>query len=114
MGACDTPPADGDFERDVRVFGDYWQDAAGRLARLPAKPDRDAARAAEAAVLLAATRESRERFLDVHAATLYRRLTDDMHRFVRVGPLVREAARLVPGLAPNAATLAAETALPQK
>lgn len=109
-----TPRTSGDFYRDASAYADYWRHAASALARLPARPLRDAAEAAEATGILAAAREARERFLDVHAGTVYRRLTDDLRRFVRVGPLVREAAALVPGLTPDAATLAAEAPLLQK
>ncbi|MGE0255115.1 MAG: enoyl-CoA hydratase/isomerase family protein [Alphaproteobacteria bacterium] len=114
MSGNGTPPASGDFDRDARAFGDYWRAAADRLARLPGRPARSASEAAEATTLLAATREARERFLDVHAGTVYRRLTGDLRRHVRVGPLAREAAALVPGLTPDAATLAAEAPLAQK
>lgn len=114
MTVNDAPRTSDDFARDVSSFANYWRNAAARLARLPARPHRDAAGAAEATGILAAAREARERFLDVHAGTVYRRLTDDLRRFVRVGPLVREAAALVPGLTPDAATLAAEAPLLQK
>ncbi len=45
---------------------------------------------------------------------LYRLLTDDFTKFIRVERLVRDAAAVVPGLVPDDETLARENALPQR
>src|SRR4051812_33455591 len=53
-------------------------------------------------------RAARKTYLATHAATLYRRLTQDYTRFLRVDELAYAAADLVPGLAPTRAQVAAE------
>ncbi len=105
--------ASGDFAADVAAFSGYWRDAAERLARLPAKPNRDAAACEQAESLKQAAREARFAFLRRHARTLYDRLTDNRARFVRIERLVYDAAALVPGLAPTQAEVAAEAELRQ-
>jgi len=105
--------ASGDFAADVAAFSGYWRDAAERLARLPAKPKRDAATHDAAESLKQAAREARFAFLRRHARTLYDKLTDNRARFVRIERLVYDAAALVPGLAPTAAQVAAEAELRQ-
>ncbi len=105
--------ASGDFAADVAAFSTHWRDAAERLSRLPAKPNRDAAAHDQAESLKQAAREARFAFLRRHARTLYDRLTDNRTRFVRIERLVYDAAALVPGLAPTEAQVAAEAELRQ-
>ncbi|WP_295133022.1 enoyl-CoA hydratase/isomerase family protein [uncultured Reyranella sp.] len=105
--------ASGDFAADVAAFSAHWRDAAERLARLPAKPNRDAAAYDQAEALKQAAREARFAFLRRHARTLYDKLTDNRARFVRIERLVYDAAALVPGLAPTQAEVAAEAELRQ-
>jgi len=105
--------ASGDFAADRAAFSAYWRAAAEALARLPAKPKRDAAAHQAAEALKQATRAARFAFLRRHAMTLYDRLTDGRRKFVRVEQLVYDAAGLVPGLAPTRAEVAAEAELRQ-
>ena len=105
--------ASGDFAADAAAFSSYWRDAAERLSRLPAKPNRDALTYEQAESLKQAAREARFAFLRRHARTLYDRLTDNRARFVRIERLVYDAANLVPGLAPTERQVAAEAELHQ-
>lgn len=57
---------------------------------------------------------SRKRFLAEQAEPLYRRITRDYSRFLRVADVVYEAAELAPGLVPTRAQVAAESARLQR
>ncbi len=107
------PAISGDFAADVVAFSKYWHDGAQTLARLPAKPKRDAATQQAAEDIKHRGRLMRYRFLAAHARTLYDRLTDSRRKFVRLERLVYAAADTVPGLAPTRAQVAAEAALRQ-
>ncbi len=111
--AAEAPVAVGRFEPDSAAFSAYWRRADEALARLPAKPKRDAGEAREAAAILAAARGARVAFLEAHVDTLYRRLTGDLSRYLRLEDLIFDAASLVPGLVPSRAALAREAALKQ-
>jgi (3,5-dihydroxyphenyl)acetyl-CoA 1,2-dioxygenase len=111
--AAEAPVGAGRFETDSAAFAAYWRRADEALARLPAKPKRNAGEAHEAAAVLEAARGARVAFLEAHVDTVYRRLTGDLSRYVRLDDLVFEAAALVPGLVPNRAALAREAALKQ-
>jgi len=104
----------GDFRRDVEDFSRQWRIGAELLAKFPPKPARSTAQASAAAAILHRDRTARERVLGVHAETIYRRLTADYTKFVRVERLVRDAAALVPGLVPDGRTLAQENGLDQR
>jgi thioesterase DpgC len=105
--------ASGDFSTDAARFSAYWRDAKQQLARLPAKPKRDAAAHDAAETLKQAARDARFAFLRRHARTLYDRLTDGRRKFVRVEQLVYDAADAVPGLTPPRAEVSAEADLRQ-
>ncbi|SKA10477.1 3,5-dihydroxyphenylacetyl-CoA monooxygenase [Enhydrobacter aerosaccus] len=105
--------ASGDFAADAASFSAYWRNQAARLAKLPPKPDRDAAAFDTAETIKQAARDARFAFLRVHARTLYDRLTNGRRKFVRLEQLVYEAADLVPGLAPTRAEVAAEAEVRQ-
>lgn len=105
--------AGGDFAADAAAFSTYWREIETRLARLPAKPKRDASAHDAAEGLKQAAREARFAFLRVHARTLYDRLTGGRRKFVRIERLVYDAADAVPGLAPTRAEVAAEAELRQ-
>jgi enoyl-CoA hydratase/carnithine racemase len=105
---------DGDYARDGEKFSRQWRLGAELLAKLPRKPARSQAQAAAAAAMLQRDRAAREKFLTAHAATIYRRLTDDLAKFKRVEHLVRDAAAIVPGLVPEATELAREDGVPQR
>jgi thioesterase DpgC len=108
-----APAATGRFEADSAAFAAYWRRADEALARLPAKPKRDAAQARAAAEILADARGARVRFLDAHVETVYRKLTGDLARYVRLEELIFDAAAPVPGLVPSREALAREAALKQ-
>jgi thioesterase DpgC len=103
----------GDFAADAAAFSSYWREQASRLARLPAKPKRNAAEFDAAEAIKQAAREARFTFLRTHARTIYDRLTDGRRKFVRLEQLVYDAADLVPGLVPTRADVAAEATLRQ-
>jgi thioesterase DpgC len=63
--------------------------------------------------ILEAARRARVAFLDAHIETVYRKLTGDLARHVRLDALIFDAAALVPGLVPSREALAREAALRQ-
>lgn len=105
---------DGDHHRAIDTFSRQWQLGTALLARLPAKPRRSPVEAAAAAAIIERDRAAREKFLGAHVQALYRLLTDDFAKFVRVEQLVRDAAARVPGLVPDDRTLGRENALEQR
>jgi len=109
-----APTRTGDYYVDRPRFSRFWQVSAELMARLPAKPLRNAAQAGAAASILAAAREQRERFLATHAEELYDELTHERTHFVRLEDLVFGAADAVPGLTPTRAQVAAEAQLLQR
>jgi thioesterase DpgC len=113
--AREEPPRDtGDFAGDCTRYSRFWRSSAALLARLPAKPARDAGEAQAAELIKQAARDARVRFLSAHAEGVYDRLTQKRSRFIRVEELVYDAASLVPGLVPTRAQVAAESALLQR
>src|SRR6185437_5738770 len=108
------PPLTGDFAADAAAGAKFWRGAADLLALLPAKPARSAAERAAGDLVADGARAARDSFLDRHVTTLYRHLTDDLTRFVRVDDLVYAAAALLPGIAPTRAAVRQEETLPLK
>ena len=108
-----APQATGDFAGDCARYSRFWESSAALLARLPAKPSRNAEQAQAAEQIKQAARDARGRFLSAHAEGLYDRLTQNRSRFIRVEQLVYDAAPFVPGLTPTRAQVAAESALLQ-
>ncbi|HUB94803.1 MAG TPA: enoyl-CoA hydratase/isomerase family protein [Stellaceae bacterium] len=111
---AEAPRAAADYASDAALYQRFWQKGETLLRRLPPKPARHAAEAEAAASILDALRQSRERFCDAHAVTLYRALTDELRRFLRVDALVEAAAAALPGLVPAPSSLAREPALAQR
>lgn len=108
-------PADtADFAGDCIRYSRFWKTSAQMLARLPAKPQRDASQLEAAEQIKRVARESRLAFLDAHAVAVYDKLTRNRTKFVRVEQLIYDAADLVPGLAPTQAAVDAELALMQR
>jgi thioesterase DpgC len=103
-----------DFGRDSEDSSQQWRIGAELLAKLPGKPARSEVQAAAAEAILTRDRAAREKFLAAYAGKIYRRLTGDLTKFIRVESLVHDVAELVPGLAPNRAQLAAEDSLAQR
>jgi enoyl-CoA hydratase/carnithine racemase len=102
-----------DLATDRNRYAIYWERSRALLAALPAKPRRKAAEERAATAILTAARESRERFLSVHAESLYEELTDRRSRLMRLEDLVFAAAAAIPGLTPSEEEVAAEAALNQ-
>jgi thioesterase DpgC len=100
-----------DFAADSRACSAYWELGAKLRKRLPKRTARNPDEAAAAALILRKERDLREQFLGLHVDELYGKLTARRAKFVRVEPLVAEAAKLVPGLTPGPEALAAEREL---
>jgi thioesterase DpgC len=109
-----VPTGTSDFEADRERYSQFWKLAAQQLARLPAKPKRNAQEREAAEELKTAARRARKRFAQAHASALYDRVTENGWKFVRVQKLVYDAAALVPGLTPTREEVAAESALAQR
>ena len=107
------PRERGDYDGDRRRYSQFWKSGDDLIRRLPAKPKRSEAEAAAAQSILAAAREQRERFLRIHADTLYNELTRNCTRFIRLEDLVFAAAEVTSGLTPTPAQVAAEAQLLQ-
>src|SRR5207244_13197739 len=72
----EEPPRDtGDFAGDCARYSRFWESSAARLARLPAKPARNADEAQVAERIKQAARDARARFLSAHVEGVYDRLT---------------------------------------
>lgn len=110
-----TAPADtDDFAGDSIRFSRFWQTSAQILARLPAKPARDALQTEAAEHIKRVSREARAGFLRAHSTTVYDKLTRNRSKFVRVEDMIYDAATLVPGLTPTQAQVDAESAQMQR
>src|SRR5450631_2443305 len=105
----DRPNVDNNFELDAAAFLRFWRMSADLRTKLPAKPARNKAQAATSSFIFQAERQARERFLDVHVETVYRKLTNNCRSFVRAEKLVGDAAALLPRLVPDAELLAQES-----
>ena len=108
------PGDTGDYATDRARYSRFWQASSALLARLPAKPQRNGLEGEAAEEIKRVARESRSRFLEVHAEHVYERLTDRCARFVRVENLVYDASNLVPGLTPTREQVAAESRSSQR
>ncbi|MFF9003553.1 (3,5-dihydroxyphenyl)acetyl-CoA 1,2-dioxygenase DpgC [Streptomyces achromogenes] len=83
------------------------------LAVLPESGARSPAQRAQIAAAHDAARALRVRFLDIHADTVYDRLTEHHRIHLRLAELVEAAATAFPGLVPTRQQLDAERSLPQ-
>jgi thioesterase DpgC len=104
----------GDYRRDVEEFSRQWRIGTEMLLQLPPKNSRSEAQAAAAAEITRRDRAAREKFIGVYVETIYRRLTDNFTKFIRVEHLVRDATAVVPGLVPNDSVLARENTFQQQ
>ena len=109
-----APARTSDLPADRAAYGAFWLQAAEQLSRLPAKPRRGAAEAATASEILGLARESRSRFMRVHARGVYDSLTAGRTVFLRLDELCRRAAAQYPGLVPGAKELEQESGLAQR
>jgi len=108
--AGETPAPTGDFAADRARFSAYWRRSRALLDRLPIKPKRDDKSARAADALHEAARAARTAFAEAHVETIYRRLTGDLTRYVRLETLIYDVAELVHGLVPSRAEVDAELA----
>lgn len=108
-----APARTTELASDRAGFGHFWQRSGELLARLPAKPKRNAEESAAAAEILALARDSRTRFMRAHARGVYDALTAKRGLYLRVDELCERAAKEYQGLLPDARALERETALPQ-
>lgn len=95
------PQVTGDYDGDAAAFSRFWLSGLEALDQLASKRERDEAARAVATTIIGTSREARVAFLQRHAPMLYRRLTHDLSRHVRVERLAYLAAAAVPGLAPT-------------
>ncbi|HET7850460.1 MAG TPA: enoyl-CoA hydratase/isomerase family protein [Pseudolabrys sp.] len=79
------------------------------MARLPKKSKRTQNQELAAEAIKALCRGTREEFLTRHVDALYRKLTQNFRKFVRVEDIVYEAAKLAPGLVPSRKEVDAES-----
>jgi len=107
------PRVSGNFKRDAAAGTKYWRGGADLLAKLPKKPKRTADQQMAADVIMQDCRRSREQFLARHADAIYRKLTKNHARFLRVDELAYDAAKLVPGLTPARKQVEADSELMQ-
>src|SRR5436190_21225773 len=113
-GWARTAPARAtELSTDKASFGHFWQRSTELLARMPAKPKRNADEAAAAAEILTLARESRTKFMRAHTRGVYDSLTVARNRFVRVDALCARAATEYPGLVPGDKDLARESGIAQ-
>jgi thioesterase DpgC len=109
-----TKPAfGGQLKRDIADGQKYWRDAAALLTKLPKKPNRSPEQQLAVEGILQASRRSREDFLTRHADAIYRKLTANHGRFLRVDDLCYGASKLIPGLVPTKKEVLAEAELMQ-
>lgn len=106
--------APGDLDRDARALSAWLLAGDALWRRLPSRPRRSPDEAATVAAVLDAQREARTRFARAHAGRIYRDLTADLARFVRLEDLVYRVADRVPGLVPTRAEVEAERRSLQK
>jgi thioesterase DpgC len=108
-----APARTTELASDRAGFGHFWQRAGELLARLPAKPKRNAEESAAAAEILALAHDSRTRFMRAHARGVYDALTAKRSLYLRVDELCERAAKEYPGLLPDARALEREAGIPQ-
>ena len=108
-----APARTTELSSDKAGFGHFWLRSAELLARLPAKPKRNADEAAAAAEVLALARDARTRFMRAHARGVYDALTAKRSVFLRVDELCARAATEYPGLLPGAKEMERDSGMPQ-
>ena len=82
MRGMDAPRDTAGFAHDCARYSRYWESAAARLAKLPAKPSRSTAESEAAETIKREAREARRRFLAAHADAVYDRITGNRSRFL--------------------------------
>ncbi len=103
----------GNLKRDAAAGAKIWKSGTDLLAKLPKKFQRSPPQHAAADSIQSICRGAREEFLKRHVDTIYRKLTKNHERFLRVDELAYDAAKLVPGLTPTRKQVEAESELMQ-
>ncbi|WP_433733310.1 (3,5-dihydroxyphenyl)acetyl-CoA 1,2-dioxygenase DpgC [Nocardia sp. CA-129566] len=104
----------GDFETDTAAIGTIARDADARLGQLPGKPLRTPEEQHTAEAVHRSARLARSDFLALHAAKVYRHLTEGNSVWLRLSELVARAAEEFPGLVPDEEQMRAEQAKTQR
>lgn len=107
-GAGAILAGNGGLAADAQALQRHAEQGEQLLAELPPKPQRNAGQQATANAIHAALRSVRTRFLQRHADAVYRALTDDHTKRVRLPQLAYGAATAFPGLVPTEAQIASE------
>ncbi|WP_043254246.1 (3,5-dihydroxyphenyl)acetyl-CoA 1,2-dioxygenase DpgC [Streptomyces sp. Tu6071] len=103
----------GDFDDSLRPVAALGELTARKLAALPPPAARTPAEREAAAETKLERRRVCQRFLRVHAPTVYRRLTRDFQERPRLAELLTGAATEFPGLVPSPEAMAEENGRPQ-
>lgn len=93
---------------DAAALGAHTATGWALLARLPLRSKRGAAEMQAGALMVRAMADLVWRFARAHREAIYRRLTDDFRRSLRIDDLAWRAAELWPGLVPTRAEVAEE------
>lgn len=102
----------GNLLLDLRRHQPRWREGIDRLLGLPAPVDRDPDQRTVAAALHHDLRASRRAVLAAHRDEIYRTVTDDRRRFVRVEDLVYDVADAFEGLVPTRQLVAVDEPRP--
>ncbi|MGW2636932.1 enoyl-CoA hydratase/isomerase family protein [Streptomyces sp. NPDC001348] len=108
-----VPSGTGDYAGDSSALSAFVEAEEERLAKLPAKPLRDAGQHQEAHSIREGCQEARAAFLRIHAERLYADLTDGCRNQLRLEELALAAAGRLPGLVPDRRLSDRERRLPQ-
>ena len=108
-------PGQGDYDGDRRRYSQFWKSGDDLYSALAGKAQAQRGQETAAAQsILAAAREQRERFLSIHADTLYNELTRNCTRFKCVWKIwYSPPRRVTSGLTPTPAQVATEAQLLQ-
>jgi enoyl-CoA hydratase/carnithine racemase len=106
------PASEPAFDQAAAAVSAFLARGQVLLRRLPEPRRRTDAESAAAHVITAAAHAARDAFLARHTAALYEAVTGGRGKPLRVEQLITEVGRLVPGLVPGEAELAAEAARP--
>lgn len=93
---------------DAKTLQSAYQQAYALLARMPLKSERSEAEKLATKAIMGPLHEATVRFFRANALELYRELTDNGRRSLRVDELVFEAAKRLPHVLPTEAELEAE------
>ena len=108
------PRIRGELRADAAACAKFWRAGEKLRKRLPARAGRNAEQNAASDAIHRKDRALREAFLAANVEKLYGKITNNRRNFLRVEELLQHAAKLAPGLVPDANALKAEQPLPLK